>query len=187
LEFTEMNSQRQFFAALLVVAVAAWAMGARSAAEPGPIVIDLSAPGDALVISMQGKPVGGLRVDELGRLGIYGPNQTSTAITVDGLDRVQIDPAPLDSPPTRLTVADDVWLTGVLRVGRPDAFGDAPFDPNGAIQVGRNLPQAQPMALMRFFAQGQEAFRFGADKDGSGFWSDGPHDTPLVTFKPTGE
>jgi hypothetical protein len=143
----------------------------------------LNRPGDALVITLDGKAVGGLRVDAQGRLGIFGPNQTSTAITLDERDRVQIDPAPLDEPPSRFTVANDVWLTGVLRVGRADAFGDAPFDPNGAIQVGRNLPTAQPMALARFFAQGREAFRLGATADGHGFWSDGGHDVPLVTFR----
>jgi hypothetical protein len=72
-----------------------------------------------------------------------------------------------------------------LRVGRADAFGDAPFDPNGAIQLGRNLSRAQPMALMRFFAQGRESFRLGAAADGCGYWSDGPHDVPLLTFRPS--
>jgi hypothetical protein len=139
------------------------------------------------VITLDGKAVGGLRVDVQGRLGVFGPNQTSTAITLDGRDRVQIDPAPVDEPPSRLTIANDAWLTGVLRVGRADAFGDAPFDPNGAIQVGRNLQKAQPMALMRFFAQGREAFRFGATAQGHGFWSDGSHDVPLVTFRPSAE
>jgi hypothetical protein len=146
-------------------------------------VIDLSKPGDALVIMLEGKPAGGLRVDEHGRLGIFGPNETSTAITVDGRDKVQIDPAPVASPAARLTVAEDVWLTGVLRVGRADAFGDAPFDPNGAIQVGRNLPLAQPMALARFYAQGKESFRLGITAAGDGFWSDGPNDAPLLAVR----
>lgn len=153
----------------------------------GPVVINLDKPGDALMVTMNGKPVGGLRVDDAGRLGVFGPNKTSTAITIDGRDRVQIDPEPVASPPTRLTIANDVWLTGVLRVGRADAFGDAPFDPNGAIQVGRNLPKAQPMALFRAYAQGKECFRLGATKEGHGFWSDGAHDTPLLTFKPSAE
>jgi hypothetical protein len=156
---------------------------ARSAQQHGPLQLDLAKPGDALSITLNGNHVGGLRVDSEGRLGIYGPNRTSTAITIDGLDRVQIDPEPVAAPPVRLTVADDVWMTGVLRVGRADAFGNAPFDPNGAIQVGRNLPQAQPMSVFRAFGQGKERFRFGISEDGHGFWSNGPHDTPLVTFR----
>ncbi|MBM4076647.1 MAG: hypothetical protein FJ267_13540 [Planctomycetes bacterium] len=148
-----------------------------------PLRLDLAKPGDALIITLNGKHVGGLRVDSEGRLGIYGPNQSSTAITIDGQDRVQIDPAPVAEPPVRLTVAEDVWMTGVLRVGRADAFGDAPFDPNGAIQVGRNLPVAQPMSVFRTFAQGKERFRLGISGEGHGFWSNGPHDTPLVTFR----
>jgi hypothetical protein len=166
----------------LVVIAAIALMGTRAARDPGPVVIDLNQPGDALVIALDGKAVGGLRVDKQGRLGIYGPNGTSTAITVDDRDRVQIDPAPVESPQARLTIANDVWLSGVLRVGRPDAFGEAPMDPNGAIQVGRNLQKAQPMSLVRFFAQGKEAFRLGTTADGSGFWSDGAHDVPLVTL-----
>ncbi|MBM79411.1 MAG: hypothetical protein CMJ78_02300 [Planctomycetaceae bacterium] len=142
----------------------------------------MAKPGDALIITLNGKHVGGLRVDHKGRLGIYGPNQASTAITVDGQDRVQIDPKPVEAPPVRLTVADDVWMSGVLRVGRADAFGDTPFDPNGAIQVGRNLPEAQPMSVFRAFGQGKERFRLGLSENGNGFWSNGPHDTPLVTF-----
>ncbi len=124
---------------LLILIAALAVMGTRTAREPGPVVINLSQPGDALVIALDGKAVGGLRVDKQGRLGIYGPNGTSTAITVDERDNVQIDPEPVASPQSRLTVANDVWLTGVLRVGRADAFGEAPMDPNGAIQVGRNL------------------------------------------------
>jgi hypothetical protein len=170
---------------LLMVVVIVWAMGTRRAPERGPVVIDLDEPGDALVISLRGKAAGGLRVDEQGRLGIFGPNQTSTAVTVDERDRVQIGPAPEGSLVARLSVADDMWVTGMLRVGRPDAFGDAPLDPNGAIQLGRNLQTAQPMALARFFAQGVEAFRLGATAEGHGFWSDGAHDVPLVTFPPS--
>ncbi|MBC8355279.1 MAG: hypothetical protein H8E66_25160 [Planctomycetes bacterium] len=151
--------------------------------QQAPLQLDLAKPGDALIITLNGNHVGGLRVDSEGRLGIYGPNRTSTAITIDGLDRVQIDPEPVAAPPVRLTVADDVWMTGVLRVGRADAFGNAPFDPNGAIQVGRNLPQAQPMSVFRAFGQGRERFRFGISEDGHGFWSNGPRDTPLVTFR----
>ena len=151
--------------------------------QRGPLRLELTKPGDALIITLNGRHAGGLRVDHGGRLGIYGPNQTSTAITVDGRDRVQIDPEPVAAPPVRLTVADDVWMTGVLRVGRADAFGDAPFDPNGAIQVGRNLSRAQPMAVFRAFGQGQERFRLGVSEGGHGFWSNGPHDTPLVTFR----
>jgi len=98
---------------------------------------------------------------------------------------VQIDPEPVDVPKTRLTIANDVWLTGVLRVGRADAFGDAPFDPNGAIQLGRKLDRDQPIALLRAFAHGQESFRLGANADGVGYWSDGPHDSPLMTFQPS--
>jgi hypothetical protein len=173
---------------ILVAALAvAWATGLRPAPERGPLKIDLSQPGDALLITLDGRTVGGLRVDAHGRLGIFGPNGTSTAITLDEHDKVQIDPAPVDAPPCRLTVADDAWLTGALRVGRPDAFGDAPFDPNGAIQLGRNLTVAQPMALARFFAQGRETFRLGATAQGYGFWSDGPHDVPLVTFPPSSD
>lgn len=149
--------------------------------------MDLAKPGDALIITLNGKDVGGLRVDSKGRLGVYGPNQVSTALTIDGQDRVQIDPEPVDAPPVRLTVADDVWMSGVLRVGRTDAFGDTPFDPNGAIQVGRNLPKAQPMSIFRAFGQGKERFRFGVSEDGHGFWSNGPHDAPLVTFRATSE
>ncbi|NUM56652.1 MAG: hypothetical protein HUU46_23745 [Candidatus Hydrogenedentes bacterium] len=151
----------------------------------GPAIVDLAEPGEALLIRLNGKPAGGLRVDAQGRLGIFGPNHTSTIVTIDARDRVQIDPHPVDSPAPRLTIDQDVWLTGVLRVGRADAFGDAPFDPNGAVQVGRNLPTAQPMALLRAFAQGKESFRLGADADGNGYWSDGAHDTPLVTFQPS--
>jgi hypothetical protein len=172
---------------LVLLIVAAFAMGTRFPAERGPVVIDLSAPGDALAITLNGKAVGGLRIDAHGRLGIYGPNHTSTAVTLDGRDRIQIDPQPVESPSTRLTIDQDVWLTGVLRVGRPDAFGDAPFDPNGAIQLGRNLQTAQPMALARFFSQGRESFRLGTTGDGCGFISDGPHDVPLLTFRPSAE
>jgi hypothetical protein len=165
--------------------VAAFSLGTRLAPERGPVAIDLSSPGDALAITLNGKAVGGLRVDAQGRLGIYGPNLTSTAVTLDRLDKIQIDPQPVDAPAARMTIAEDVWLTGVLRVGRADAFGDAPFDPNGAIQLGRNLTKAQPMALARFFSQGQESFRLGTTADGSGFVSDGPHDVPLLTFRPS--
>jgi hypothetical protein len=172
---------------LVAVLAVAWATGLGPSADNGPVSIDLTKPGEALVITLDGKTVGGLRVDARGRLGIFGPNQTSTAITLDAHDRVQIDPAPADAPRCRLTVADDAWLTGALRVGRADAFGDAPFDPNGAIQLGRNLSAAQPMALARFFTQGRESFRIGATADGHGFWSDGPHDVPLVTFPPSPE
>ena len=153
----------------------------------GPLRLDLEEPGDALIITLKGKPVGGLRVDKNGRLGLYGPNQTSTAITIDGKDRVQIDPEPVEAPPVRLTVSDDVWMSGVLRVGRADAFGDAPFDPNGAIQVGRNLPEAQAMSVFRAFGQGEERFRFGISEEGHGFWSNGPNDAPLVTFRATSQ
>ena len=159
----------------------------RNAQQRGPVRVDLSKPGDAMVITLNGKHVGGLRVDQEGRLGIYGPNQASTAITIDGNDRIQVDPEPVKTPAARLTVADDVWMSGVLRVGRADAFGDAPLDPNGAIQVGRNLTTAQPMSVFRVFGQGQERFRLGLNKEGHGFWSNGPHDTPLVTFRPTSE
>jgi hypothetical protein len=171
----------------LTIAAAAFALGLNAQANRGPVVIDLGRPGDALVITLDGKAVGGLRVDRQGRLGVFGPNQTSTAITLDSRDRVQIDPVPLDDPPARLSVANDAWLTGALRVGRADAFGDAPFDPNGSIQLGRNLPTAQPIALARFFAHGREAFRLGAAADGAGYWSDGAHDVPLVTFRPSRE
>ena len=159
----------------------------RNTQQTGPVRVDLSKPGDAMIITLHGEPVGGLRVDQQGRLGIYGPNQASTAITIDGRDRIQIDPAPVKSPVVRLTVANDVWMSGVLRVGRADAFGDTPFDPNGAIQVGRNLPVAEPMSVFRAFGQGRERFRFGISQDGSGFWSNGPHDTPLVTFRSMSE
>jgi hypothetical protein len=179
--------KNQFLWTVLAIGAVIWATGFRAADQSGPVTIDLSKPGDALVITLSGKTVGGLRVDEFGRLGIFGPNQNSTAITLDQHDRVQIDPSPVKSPLPRLTVADDAWMTGMLRVGRPDAFGDAPFDPNGAIQVGRNLQVAQPMSMLRFFAQGREAFRIGATKDGAGFWSDGSHDVPLVTFRPSPE
>lgn len=165
--------------------VAAFSLGARLAPERGPVVIDLKEPGDALAITLNGKAVGGLRVDAQGRLGIYGPNYSSTAVTLDHQDKIQIDPHPADAPAARMTIAEDVWLTGVLRVGRADAFGDAPFDPNGAIQLGRNLSQAQPMALARFFAQGKESFRMGTTADGCGFVSDGAHDVPLLTFRPS--
>ena len=120
----------------------------RNAPQGGPLQVDLSKPGDAMVITLNGKHVGGLRVDKEGRLGIYGPNQSSTAITIDGRDRIQLGPEPVKSPAVRLTVADDVWMSGVLRVGKADAFGDAPFDPNGAIQVGRNLAVAQAMSVL---------------------------------------
>lgn len=172
---------------LIVIAsllVAALAMGTRLAPER-PLVIDLARPGDALTITLNGQAVGGLRVDAQGRLGIFGPNHSSTAVTLDRYDKLQIDPRPVDAPAARMTVAEDVWLTGVLRVGRADAFGDAPFDPNGAIQLGRNLNRAQPMALARFFSQGKEAFRLGTTADGCGFVSDGPHDVPLLTFRPS--
>ena len=149
--------------------------------------LDLARPGDALVITLNGKHVGGIRVDSQGRFGIYGANHASTAITIDGHDRVQIDPEPIDAPPVRLSVANDVWLTGALRVGRKDAFGTAPFDPNGGIQLGRNLSRDQNMSLVRAFGQGRERFRIGVSQDGHGFWSNGPHDTPLVTFRATSE
>lgn len=178
---------KRYLGVLLAVGAVAFVMGTRQAPERGPVAIDLEKPGDALVITLKGKSIGGLRVDEQGRLGIFGPNQVSTAITLDEHDKVQIDPAPVASPTARLTIAQDVWLTGALRVGRADAFGEAPFDPNGAIQLGRNLSQAQPMALVRFFAQGQEAFRLGATAEGYGFWSDGAHDVPLLTFRPSSE
>lgn len=165
--------------------VVALLLGARLAPERGPAVINLDAPGDALTITLNGKAVGGLRVDEQGRLGIFGPNYSSTAVTLDGQDKIQIDPYPVDAPAARMTIAEDVWLTGVLRVGRADAFGDAPFDPNGAIQLGRNLSRAQPMALARFFSQGKESFRLGTTADGCGFVSDGGHDVPLLTFRPS--
>jgi|GEM_PF-1012197 len=165
--------------------VTAVSLGTQLSSSRGPVVIDLASPGDALAITLAGKPVGGLRVDNQGRLGIYGPNHSSTAMTLDRYDKLQIDPQPVDSPAARMTIAEDVWLTGVLRVGRADAFGDAPFDPNGAIQLGRNLPKAQPMALARFFSQGKEAFRLGTTADGCGFVSDGPHDVPMLTFRPS--
>jgi len=172
-----------------VVAVAL--LGALGAAvnpqQRGPLHLDLAKPGDALIITLNGKHVGGLRVDSQGRLGVYGPNHASTAITVDGQDRVQIDPEPAASPPVRLTVANDVWMTGVLRVGREDAFGNTPFDPNGAIQVGRNLSRDQDMSLFRAFGQGRERFRIGISGEGHGFWSNGPHDAPLVTFRAAAE
>ena len=147
-----------------------------------PIEIDLEKPGTAIVIKLNGKHAGGLRVDDQGRLGIYGANYNSTAITIDDRDRVQIDPTPDTNPPARLTVADDVWTTGMLRVGRADAFGNTPFDPNGAIQIGRNLERAQIMSVFRVFGQGKERFRLGVTEGGNGFWSNGPHDDPLVTF-----
>ena len=154
----------------------------KSDKQTQPIEIDLEKPGTAIVIKLNGKHAGGLRVDAQGRLGIYGANYNSTAITIDDRDRVQIDPTPNSDPPARLTVADDVWATGVLRVGRADAFGDTPFDPNGAIQVGRNLEKAQIMSMISIFGQGSERFRLGVSEDGNGFWSNGPHDDPLVTF-----
>lgn len=150
--------------------------------QSGPVVIDLAKPGNAIIISLNGKHVGGLRIDASGRLGIYGPNYSSTAITLDSQDRVQVNPEPVDHPPVRLSIADDMWATGVLRVGRADAFGDTPLDPNGAIQLGRNLQDAQPMSILRAFGQGKESFRLGISEAGNGFWSNGPHDTPLVTF-----
>jgi hypothetical protein len=159
----------------------------RNAPQGGPLQVDLSKPGDAMVITLNGKHVGGLRVDKEGRLGIYGPNQSSTAITIDGRDRIQLCPEPVKSPAVRLTVADDVWMSGVLRVGKADAFGDAPLDPNGAIQVGRNLAVAQAMSVFRVFGQGRERFRLGLTEEGHGFWSNGPHDTPLVTLRPASE
>ena len=172
---------------LMVLALFVASGTSRDTRQSGPVHVDLSKPGDAMIITLNGEHVGGLRVDKEGRLGIYGPNQISTAITIDERDRIQIDPEPVKSPAVRLTVANDVWMSGVLRVGRADAFGDAPFDPNGAIQVGRNLPVAQPMSVFRAFGQGRERFRFGISQDGHGFWSNGPHDTPLVTFRPTSE
>lgn len=162
-------------------------LGATHISSSARTEIDLEKPGDALIIRLQGKPVGGLRVDDHGRLGIFGANHSSTAVTIDGRDRVQIDPNPADTPYARLTVADDSWMTGVLRVGRADAFGDAPFDPNGAIQVGRNLQKAQPMALFRAYAQGKESFRLGVTEEGHGYWSDGPNDRPMLTFYPSAE
>lgn len=169
------------------IVVAALSVGDRLSQERGPVVIALNAPGDAVAITLEGKPVGGLRVDAQGRLGIYGPNHSSTAVTVDRHDKIQIDPRPVESPAARLTIADDMWATGALRVGRADAFGNAPMDPNGAIQLGRNLSKAQPMAFARFYAQGKESFRLGTTADGCGFVSDGPHDVPLLTFRPSPE
>ena len=168
--------------ALLVAALFVFSGAVHKSGDSGPFSIDLNQPGDALVLTLNGKHVGGLRVDAQGRLGIYGPNQSSTAITVDDKDRVQIDPAPVENPPVRLSVANDMWATGVLRIGRADAFGDTPLDPNGAIQLGRNLKEAQPMSVLRAFGQGKERFRIGITGEGDGFWSNGPHDTPLVTF-----
>ena len=164
------------------VAAAATGMVGQSS---GPIVINLDRPGEAILLTLEGKPAGGMRIDEQGRLGIFGPNRTSTIVTIDNQDHVQIDPEPVHAPKARLTIANDTWLTGVLRVGLADAFGDAPFDPNGAIQLGRKLDKAQPIALLRAFAHGKESFRLGANTEGIGYWSDGPHDSPLMTFHPS--
>jgi len=51
--------------------------------QSGPIVINLDSPGEAILLTLDGKPAGGLRIDERGRLGIFGPNRTSTILTVD--------------------------------------------------------------------------------------------------------
>lgn len=169
--------------ALSLIAVLIYGLSS-SEKQDQPIEINLQEPGNAFVIKLNGKHVGGVRVDDRGRLGIYGANYNSTAITIDDRDRVQIDSSPQVNPSARLTVADDVWMTGMLRVGRADAFGDAPFDPNGAIQVGRKLDQPQAMSVFRVFGQGEERFRLGVTEDGNGFWSNGPHDDPLVTFYP---
>lgn len=106
-------------------------------------------------------------------------------MTLDRHDQLLLDPQPVTSPAAPLTVADDARMTRLLRVGRPDAFGDAPIDPNGAIQLGRNLTTAQPMSLARLFKVGNESFRLGTTTDGCGFVSDGAHDVPLLTFRPS--
>ena len=38
------------------------------------------------------------------------------------------------------------------------------------------------MSMLRIFGQGKERFRLGVTQGGNGFWSNGPHDDPLVTF-----
>ena len=113
------NSSLLIVSTLLLVA---FSLAARLAPERGPVVIDLAQPGDALAITLNGRPVGGLRVDAQGRLGIYGPNHSSTAMTLDRYDKLQLDPHPVDAPAARMTIAEDVWLTGVLRVGRADGM-----------------------------------------------------------------
>ena len=146
-----------------------------------PIEIDLESPGTAIVIKLNGKHAGGLRVDSQGRLGIYGANYSSTAITIDGRDRVQIDPTPDSNPPTRLTVEDDVWLTGMLRVGRADAWGyplrSERCDP-GWSQIGENSNHVHDP----HFWPRKRTFSSGSIEKWKRLWSNGPHDDPLVTF-----
>jgi hypothetical protein len=68
-----------------------------------------------------------------------------------------------------LTIANDVWLTGVLRVGRADAFGDAPFRSKTArFRWGAICRWPSRWRCSAPLRKGEERWRLGATAEGDG-------------------
>jgi hypothetical protein len=111
------------------------------------------------VVDPQGGPRGKITFDFRGNLRIAGPNMTSGAITIDGRDFVGIGNIPQQS---RLYVEDDAQIAGYLRVGVQDAFGSAPYDPDGCIALGRKTSR-QAQTMIRLYRQKKECARIGLD------------------------
>ena len=128
--------------------------------------------------------------DALGRLIVRGPNLTSAAITIDELDRVQIG-APVDDPKVQLSVEKDTWVKGGIRSGRPESFpADAPFDPNGCIQLGRTFSPQAGSFIRLFYNDGindaLEVGRIGITMLGMLALMGGPSDNPILAIGPDG-
>lgn len=140
---------------------------------------------DYLALQRNSTQYGRIGLDSSDRFRLSGPNLSSNALTIDGSDFIQIGPA-IASPGVRFYVTDDVWLTGVLRVGASATYGAASLDPDGAIQLGRNIT-AQAHSVMRIFRAGTEYARVGLDASNQLTLMAGPNDTPALMVSSTGQ
>ena len=147
-----------------------------------PVVVDLTANGDGYILKVNGVPKAIIRVDTEGRAAIIGPDGTPM-LTMSGRGRATVGapfatgvgPEPATDP-VRLLVQDDLWATGTIRAGIPGAFGSAPIDPRGALQLGRNHAP-QTASYIRFYHLSEQA-RIGLTAADEPFISPIPNDDP---------
>lgn len=104
---------------------------------------------------------GALGLDANDWFVIRGAN-LSDAIKISSTDQIVFGDAGVSAPLTRFRFGDDLQINGVLRIGADATFGALPVDPDGGIQLGRDIP-AQDHGVIRFYRQGAERARIGLD------------------------
>ncbi len=127
---------------------------------------------------------------------IRGPNQSDVlriSPTIEGAaDRIvfgdpsYVPPSVATTPSTRFRFGDDVQINGVLRLGADVTFANSPIDPDGGLQMGRDIT-AQAHSLIRFYRQGTEKCRIGMDASDRLALQQGASDTAGLIVGTAGE